>query len=215
MYRGLNKINYFFFEFNILKYVSFIKTNVRLFSTRKIKKLIKKNIFCLWITGISGAGKTTLANNTKEHLTSLGYNVVVLDGDDVRSTINSDLSFNMKGRDENIRRIAQLAKLLAKQNIVSIVSVISPMESQRKLAHKVFEKNLHLIYLKASIERCIQNDNKGLYKKARENTIKNFTGITSPYEEPTNPNLEINTDTNDAEKAAKILYEYIEKMTKS
>ena len=176
---------------------------------------MKKNIFCLWITGISGAGKTTLANNTKEHLISFGYNVVVLDGDDVRSTINSDLSFNMKDRDENIRRIAQLAKLLAKQNIVSIVSVISPMESQRKLAHKIFGENFHLIYLKASIERCIQNDNKGLYKKAGENTIKNFTGITSPYEEPLNPNLEINTDTNDAEKAAKILYGYIEKMTKS
>ena len=79
-----------------------------------------KNIFCLWITGISGAGKTTLANNAKEYLTNLGYNVILLDGDDVRSSINADLNFTMESRDENIRRIAQLSKLLSKQNQVEI-----------------------------------------------------------------------------------------------
>ena len=168
-----------------------------------------KNIFCLWITGISGAGKTTLATKTKEHLTAQGHNVILLDGDDVRSTINADLSFTMESRDENIRRIAQLAKLLSKQNIITIVSVISPMETQRHLAHEVLEESFHLIYLKASLKRCAKNDVKGLYKEAGQNNIANFTGITSPYEEPQKANLTIDTDKNNENSTAKLLNQYI------
>ena len=171
-----------------------------------------KNIFCLWITGISGAGKTTLATNTKDYLTAHGYNVILLDGDDVRSTINADLSFNMESRDENIRRIAQLAKLLSKQNIITVISVISPMESQRNLARKIFGDNFHLIYLKASLERCLKNDVKGLYKEASKKNITNFTGMTSPYEEPKNANLTIDTDKNNADLTAKLLKQYIDKI---
>ena len=171
-----------------------------------------KNIFCLWITGISGAGKTTLATKTKEHLTAQGHNVILLDGDDVRSTISADLSFTMESRNENIRRIAQLAKLLSKQNVITIVSVISPMESQRKLAHEIFGDNFHLIYLKASLKRCAKNDVKGLYKEAGQNNIANFTGITSPYEEPQKANLTIDTDKNNADSTAKLLNQYIEKI---
>ena len=170
-----------------------------------------KNKFCLWITGISGAGKTTLATRTKDYLTAQGHHVILLDGDDVRSTINADLSFTMEGRDENIRRIAQLAKLLSKQNIVTIVSVISPMESQRNLAHEIFGDNFHLIYLKASLKRCAKNDVKGLYKKAGQNNIANFTGMTSPYEEPQNANLTIDTDKNNADLTAKLLNKSIDK----
>ena len=164
-----------------------------------------KNIFCLWITGISGAGKTTLANNAKEYLTNLGYNVILLDGDDVRSSVNADLNFTIEGRDENIRRIAQLSKLLSKQNIITIVSVISPMQNQRNLAHKSFGDNFHLIYLKASLKRCVKNDVKGLYKKAERKKIANFTGMTSPYEEPQNANLTIDTDENNADLTAELL----------
>ena len=171
-----------------------------------------KNIFCLWITGISGAGKTTLAKKTKELLTAKGHNVILLDGDDVRSSINADLSFTMEGRDENIRRIAQLAKLLSKQNIVTIVSVISPMERQRHLAHEIFGDSFHLIYLKASLKRCVKNDVKGLYKEAKQKKITNFTGMTSPYEEPQNANLTIDTDKNNADLTAKLLNQYIDKM---
>ena len=173
-----------------------------------------KNIFCLWITGISGAGKTTLANNAKEYLTNLGYNVILLDGDDVRSSINADLNFTMESRDENIRRIAQLSKLLSKQNIITIVSVISPMQSQRNLAHKIFGDNFHLIYLKASLKRCVKNDVKGLYKKAERKKIANFTGMTSPYEEPKSPSLKIDTDEHNAELTAQILTKNIKKIVK-
>ena len=171
-----------------------------------------KKIFCLWITGISGAGKTTLANKTKKYLISLGYTVILLDGDDVRSTLNADLSFTMESRDENIRRIAQLSKLLSKQNIVTIVSVISPMQSQRKLAREIFGDNFHLIYLKASLKRCANNDAKGLYKEAKQKNIENFTGMTSPYEEPQNTNLTINTDKNNADLTAKLLNQYIDEI---
>lgn len=171
-----------------------------------------KKIFCLWITGISGAGKTTLANKTKKYLISLGYTVILLDGDDVRSTLNADLSFTMESRDENIRRIAQLSKLLSKQNIITIVSVISPLESQRNLAHEIFGDNFHLIYLKASLKRCANNDAKGLYKEAKQKNIENFTGMTSPYEEPQNANLTINTDKSNADLTAKLLNQYIDEI---
>ena len=171
-----------------------------------------KKIFCLWITGISGAGKTTLANKTREQLINLGYDVILLDGDDVRSTINADLNFTMENRDENIRRIAQLAKLLFKQNIITIVSVISPMETQRHLAHEILEDIFHLIYLKASLKRCAKNDVKGLYKEASKKNITNFTGMTSPYEEPKNANLTIDTDKNNADLTARLLKQYIDKI---
>ena len=171
-----------------------------------------KNIFCLWITGISGAGKTTLANKTKEHLTAQGHNVILLDGDDVRASINDDLNFTMESRDENIRRIAQLAKLLSKQNIVTIVSVISPMEIQRNLAHEIYGDSFHLIYLKASLKRCENNDVKGLYKKAEQKKIENFTGMSSPYEEPRHPHLMIDTDVNNEISTANLLEQYINKI---
>ena len=118
----------------------------------------------------------------------------------------------MEGRDENIRRIAQLAKLLSKQNIVTIVSVISPMERQRHLAHEIFGDSFHLIYLKASLKRCVKNDVKGLYKEAKQKKITNFTGMTSPYEEPQNANLTIDTDKNNADLTAKLLNQYIDKI---
>ena len=175
---------------------------------------MKKKIFCLWITGLSGSGKTTLANNTKNHLSPMGYNIVLLDGDDVRSSVNTDLSFTMESRDENVRRIAQLTKLLSKQNIVTIVSVISPMENQRILARKIFGDNFHLIYLKASIDRCLLADSKGLYKKATDNNISNFTGMTSPYEEPKEADLVIDTDKYNADETARNLINYIKKVVK-
>ena len=118
----------------------------------------------------------------------------------------------MESRDENIRRIAQLAKLLSKQNIITIVSVISPMETQRHLAHEVLEESFHLIYLKASLKRCAKNDVKGLYREASKKNITNFTGMTSPYEEPKNANLTIDTDKNNADLTAKLLKQYIDKI---
>ena len=118
----------------------------------------------------------------------------------------------MESRDENIRRIAQLAKLLSKQNIITVISVISPMESQRNLARKIFGDNFHLIYLKASLERCLKNDVKGLYKEASKKNITNFTGMTSPYEEPQNANLTIDTDKNHAVLTLELLKQYIDKI---
>lgn len=167
--------------------------------------------YCLWITGLSGSGKTTLAINTKKFLSSHGHNVVLLDGDTLRNSINSDLNFTMKSRDENVRRVAEIAKLLSNQSIITIASVISPTNSQRQNAREIFGDNFHLIYLNASLERCLKLDSKGLYKKARNHNIENFTGMTSPFEEPKEPNLEINTDKFNAEETSQILIDYISK----
>lgn len=165
----------------------------------------------LWITGISGAGKTTLADRINKILNSNNYLSVVLDGDSVRHQMNQDLGFTMKDRDENIRRIACMSELLSQQKIITIISVISPMGHHRALARKVYGENFNEVYLKASLEKCIKKDVKGLYKKALEQKDANFTAITAPYEEPKNPDLVIDTSLNDVEQSVQKLMEFLKK----
>ena len=167
--------------------------------------------FSLWITGISGAGKTTLAVRINKILNSNNYQSVILDGDSIRHQMNQDCGFTMKGRDENIRRIACMSELLSQQKIITIVSVISPMKHHRELAREVYGQNFNEVYLKASLERCIKSDVKGLYKKALKQKDAHFTALTAPYEEPKNPDLLLDTSLNNVEQTVQILIRYLRK----
>ena len=170
--------------------------------------------FSIWITGISGAGKTTLARNINAVLNSNKHASIILDGDEIRKKMNKDLGFSITDRDENIRRIACMSELLSHQNIITIVSVISPMKNQRAYAKEVYGDNFNEVYLKASLDQCIEKDTKGLYKQALDRKEANFTALTSPYEEPENPDLFIDTNLNTIEQCAQILKEFLQKKYK-
>ena len=170
--------------------------------------------FSIWITGISGAGKTTLASNINAVLNSNQHASVILDGDEIRKKMSKDLGFSIKDRDENIRRIACMSELLSHQNIITIVSVISPMKNQRAYAKEIYGDNFNEVYLKASLDQCIEKDKKGLYKKALDRKEPNFTALTSPYEEPENPNLLIDTNLKTIEQSVQILKEFLQKKYK-
>ena len=167
--------------------------------------------FSVWITGISGAGKTTLAKNINAILNSNQHASVILDGDEIRKKMSKDLGFSIKDRDENIRRIACMSELLSHQNIITIVSVISPMKNQRAYAKEVYGDNFNEVYLKASLDQCIEKDTKGLYKQALDRKEANFTALTSPYEEPENPDLLIDTNLKTIEQSVQILKEFLQK----
>jgi len=167
--------------------------------------------FSVWITGISGAGKTTLANNINAILNSSQYASVILDGDEIRKKMNQDLGFSIKDRDENIRRIACMSELLSHQNLITIVSVISPIKNQRAYAKDVYGEDFNEVYLKADLDQCIEKDVKGLYKRALDQKNSEFTALTSPYEEPENPDLMIDVSVNNAKQALQILIEFLHK----
>ena len=167
--------------------------------------------FSIWITGISGAGKTTLARNINAVLNSNKHASVILDGDEIRKKMNKDLGFSITDRDENIRRIACMSELLSHQNIITIVSVISPMKNQRAYAKEIYGDNFNEVYLKASLDQCIEKDTKGLYKQALDRKEANFTALTSPYEEPENPDLLIDTNLKTIEQSVQILKEFLQK----
>lgn len=146
------------------------------------------------MTGLSGAGKTTLAYGLEKALFEKGYLTKILDGDQLRSGINSNLGFSDEDRHENIRRVAEISRLFVECGVVCIDSFISPTKQMRQTARQVIgSENFIEIYLKASLEVCESRDPKGLYKSARKGEIRNFTGIGSPYEVPVNPDLVIDT----------------------
>ena len=154
----------------------------------------------LWFTGLSGAGKSTLAHAVEEKLHSLKCRTYVLDGDNVRHGLCGDLGFSDLDRQENIRRIGELAKLMLEAGVISLTAFISPFEKERQLARKLVPHGDFIeIYCHCDLEICEERDVKGLYKKARSGEIKNFTGISSPYEEPKNPEIKINTGLNSLE----------------
>jgi len=149
---------------------------------------------CIWLTGLSGSGKSTLANLLEQELHNSGKRTYILDGDNVRQYLNADLGFSDEDRTENIRRIAHVARLMVDAGIIVIVAFISPFAKDRQLARSLFAKDDFLeIYIEAPLEVCEQRDTKGLYAKARANELKNFTGIDSPYEAPSSPELTLNT----------------------
>ncbi len=158
------------------------------------EKLHQHKSIILWFTGLSGSGKSTLAHAVEEYLHNIGVSTFVLDGDNVRHGLCSDLGFSDVDRVENIRRIGEFAKLMTEAGIITLTAFISPFKSDRNIARKLVPHGDFIeIYCKCPIETCEQRDVKGLYKKARAGEIPFFTGIGSPYEEPENPELVINT----------------------
>ncbi len=147
-----------------------------------------------WFTGLSGAGKSTLAHAVEERLHQLDYRTYVLDGDNVRHGLCADLSFSDEDRKENIRRIGQMARLYVEAGIIVLTAFISPFKSDRDNVRKICGSDFHEIYCKCSLDVCESRDVKGLYKRARAGEIPDFTGISSPYEEPEAPELEIDTE---------------------
>ncbi len=148
----------------------------------------------LWFTGLSGSGKSTLAHAVEEQLYQNSLNTFVLDGDNVRHGLCSDLGFSDKDRKENIRRISETAKLLIEAGVITLTAFISPFKAERTIARSLMPHGDFIeIYCFCPLPVCEQRDVKGLYKKARQGEIKDFTGISSPYEEPENPELKIDT----------------------
>jgi len=148
----------------------------------------------LWFTGLSGSGKSTLAHAVEERLHELGCKTYVFDGDNVRHGLCSDLDFSEKARSENIRRISEMVNLFLDAGVISLTAFISPLEKDRaKVKDLLGRENIIEIYCKCPLEVCEQRDVKGLYKKARAGLIKNYTGISSPYEEPMDADLVLET----------------------
>jgi adenylylsulfate kinase len=163
----------------------------------------------IWFTGLSGAGKTTLSKILKQNLVDIGLSTVVLDGDELRLGINADLGFEATDRTENIRRVAEIAKLFLNNQQIVIVATISPKVRMRELA-KTIIGNEHFIevFVNSSLETCEKRDIKGLYKKTRAGEIQNFTGISDSYEVPQDA-FEVSTETNSVEEASTILYNFV------
>jgi adenylylsulfate kinase len=172
------------------------------------EKLLNQHAIVVWMTGLSGAGKTTIASNIAKQLNKLGYLTQILDGDNIRTGINNNLGFSEEDRYENIRRISEVSKLFLDCGIVCINSFISPTNEIRNMAKEIIgEDNLFEVFVDSPIEVCEQRDIKGLYKKARAGKIKNFTGIDSPFEIPSNPSLVLNTADKNVEVCVQELLE--------
>lgn len=165
-----------------------------LISKDEKESFLNQKSLTIWMTGLSGSGKSTIARVLEQKLTKNKYFTKVLDGDNIRTGICNNLSFSKQDRIENIRRIAEVSKLFIDNGIITINSFISPTEEIRVLAKSIIgEQNFFEIFVDASLKVCENRDVKGLYAKARKGEIKNFTGISSPYEIPKNPNLIVDT----------------------
>ena len=177
----------------------------------RCKKLNHRN-FIIWFTGLSGSGKSTLAHALEKFLFNIGYLGYVIDGDNLRYGLCSDLTFTAEDRHENIRRVSEVSKLMIDAGLIVISAFISSYEKDRALAKKIIgEENFIEVYCNCSLDVCEKRDTKGLYKKAREGLIQNFTGIDAPYEPPSNPDLSISTSSLTIEQSINLIIEYLKK----
>ena len=168
----------------------------------------KNNGFVLWFTGLSGSGKTALTSILEPKLKKLGKNVEILDGDVVRQSLTKDLGFTEADRKTNLERVTFVAKLLSRNNVATLVSFISPYISAREAARKE-TNNFIEVFVKCPVEVCIERDVKGMYKKAIAGEIKNFTGISHPYEDPPNPEIIVETDKETPEESVEKILDYL------
>src|SRR5690606_6977640 len=160
----------------------------------------------VWFTGLSGAGKSTIANLVEKRLHALGRHTYLLDGDNVRHGLNKDLGFTEEDRVENIRRIAEVAKLMVDSGLIVLTAFISPFRAERRLARSLMEEGEFVeVFIDTPLAEAERRDVKGLYKKARAGQLKNFTGIDSPYEAPENPEIRIDTTAMTPEEAADLI----------
>jgi len=175
------------------------------------RKLNKHNSFLIWVTGLSGSGKSTIANELQNTLHKKGIKTYILDGDNIRNGINYNLSFSPEDRAENNRRIAEISKLFIDAGIVVIAAFISPYQKDRKEVKNIVSPvNFVEVFVNTSLEECEKRDVKGLYKKARKGEIKNFTGISAPYEAPQNPDVEIKTEEETVEESVHKIITHIQ-----
>ncbi|MFN3940108.1 MAG: adenylyl-sulfate kinase [Chitinophagales bacterium] len=182
----------------------------RLLQRADKEALLKQKAKVIWLTGLSGSGKSTIAEALEKKLHQQGYLTMLLDGDNIRSGINKNLRFSDADRIENIRRIAEVSKLFLNCGVVTMNSFVSPTKEIRALAKEIIgEENFIEVYISAPLEVCEARDVKGLYAKARRGEIPDFTGITSPFEPPANPALEIPTHLQSIEESVAQLYAFI------
>jgi adenylylsulfate kinase len=163
----------------------------------------------IWLTGLPCSGKTTIANALSKILKEEGYKVEIIDGDVIREYISKGLGFSREDRFENIRRVSFVAKLLTRNDVITIVAVISPYREMRKMAREMIGENFVEVFVNAPLEVCEKRDVKGMYKKAREGIIKNFTGIDDPYEPPENPDIELKTDILQVEECVEKILKFL------
>lgn len=174
-------------------------------------KLNGHNSFVVWFTGLSGSGKSTIANLVENELFNRKIKTFSLDGDNIRKGLNKNLGFSAEDRQENLRRIAEVAKLFIESGTVVVASFISPLETDRNYLKRIINsENFVEVFVNTSLKECERRDVKGLYKKARAGEIKNFTGIDAPYENPKNPDLEIKTEEENLEDALKRIVLHLE-----
>jgi adenylylsulfate kinase len=174
------------------------------------QRLLNQKPLLIWFTGLSGSGKSTLAIQLEAQLHAAGFKTYLLDGDNIRSGLNRDLSFTDDARVENIRRIGEVSKLFLDAGIIVLSAFISPFEADRDQVKSIVgSKNYVEVFVNAPLEVCEARDVKGLYKKARAGEVKNFTGIDSPYEIPAQPDVTIHTHENSVEKSLSMLMDLV------
>ncbi len=191
-----------------------IHPETRRFLDRAAKEeLLRQKGIVLWLYGLSGSGKSTVANEVERVLHGEGRMTVILDGDNLRTGLNGNLGFSDDDRTENVRRVAETAKLLAGQGIIVLVSVITPLRRHRAAAKEIIGPDFHEIYVKADFDTCAERDPKGLYAKAKEGKIGQFTGKDSGFEEPEDPALLLDTQARSVDQCAADLLGYWRSVT--
>ena len=179
-------------------------------SSQDRKAANNHNSFLIWFTGLSGSGKSTIANAVEQELFKQGIKTYTLDGDNIRKGLNKDLNFSPEDRAENIRRIAEIANLMIDAGLVVLAAFVSPYKKDRDNIKSIIKGiNFVEIYVNTSLVECERRDVKGLYKKARAGEIKNMTGISAPYEVPEQPDIEINTEQESISISVKRIIDYI------
>ena len=188
---------------NLIRYTNTMSKEVR-------QKMMGQKPVIIWFTGLSGSGKSTLSHGLEQILLEKGLVAYVLDGDNVRQGLNKDLDFSDAGREENIRRISEVAKLMLDAGLIVISAFISPFEKDREFCRSIVDENEFVeIYLDCSLEECERRDVKGLYRRARAGEIKKFTGIDSPYEVPDHAEITINTKQLSVEESLEKILDYL------
>lgn len=175
------------------------------------KSLFMQEPKLIWMTGLSGSGKTTLALRLEHYLFHKGYKIFILDGDNVRNGLNKDLGFSEADRKENLRRIGEVAKLMMDAGLIIICSFISPYEQDRVSIKNIVQENRFIeVHVNCPVDVCEKRDIKGLYAKARKGIIPDFTGVSAPYEVPSNPDVEVNTSLETIEESLDKIIKFVE-----